>query len=91
MPLYDYECKRCGLVHEAFVKSGIDTQECPQCGHDAKKIYLVLAKPAWLALAQGDSASPEAIERFDRMHRQQKAKEEKSQRDHGDDGRMPGS
>jgi len=39
----------------------------------------------------GESASPEAIARFDTMHKKQKAKEEKTYADHGDYGPAPGA
>jgi len=91
MPLHDYECTKCGNVHEHFVYGSVENLECIDCGGLAKRVYLVAAKPHWAALAQGDSASPEAIARFDRVHRQQKAKEDKSFAEHGDYGPRPGA
>jgi hypothetical protein len=42
-------------------------------------------------MALSASASPESIEKFDKAHRQQKAKEQKSMDNNGDYGRSPGS
>jgi hypothetical protein len=39
----------------------------------------------------GDTASPEAINRFERSRKQQRDKEEKSLRENGDYGAAPGS
>lgn len=91
MPLFDFECSKCGSVKEHFVYGSVQEVECVACGATAKKVFLVAAKPHWAALAQGDSASPEAIARFDRVHKQQKAKEDKAYREHGDYGPRPGA
>lgn len=90
MPLFDFRCEYYHVT-EALVSSDVAAIKCPWCGQAANKLHLVAAKPAWLALAQGDSASPEAVERFDKMHRQQAAKETKSMQDHGDYGPRPGA
>lgn len=90
MPLHDFECNKCGVVAEHFVY-GNDPVYCVACGSPTHKVYLVVAKPHWAALAQGDSASPEAIARFDRVHRQQRDKEDKSYAEHGDYGPRPGA
>lgn len=90
MILHDYRCDKCGEVVEHYVAQNTDFMPCP-CGGSARRIFLMSAKPAWLALAQGSSASPEAIEKFDKMHRQQAAKEYKSLEEHGDYGPRPGS
>lgn len=91
MPLHDFECAKCGSVKEHFVYGNVQQVDCLDCGGIAKKVFLVVAKPHWAALAQGDSASPEAIARFDRVHRQQKDKEDRSMREHGDYGPRPGA
>jgi putative FmdB family regulatory protein len=90
VPLHDFECIKCGHIAEHFVY-GNDPVECVSCGAATKRVFLVAAKPHWAALAMGNSASPEAIARFDRVHRQQKAKEDKSYETHGDYGPRPGA
>ena len=90
MPLYDHRCPE-GHVTEHFHPSDVDTVKCPVCDLEAPRVYLTLAKPNWLALAQGSSASPEAIDRFEKMHKQQADKEAKSLENHGDYGPRPGA
>ena len=34
MPLYEYNCRRCGADFEALVLSSSETVECPKCGND---------------------------------------------------------
>lgn len=90
MPLHDYRCLRCGQTAEHFVPMGTQSVDCPNCLGTAELVFLKVAKPDWLSLAQGSSASPEAIDRFEKMHKQQTAKEQKSLKDHGDYGTTPG-
>ena len=90
LPLFDYRCTL-GHTQEHLVSSDTKTMQCPVCLQVAYKIHLKVAKPDWLALAQGASASPEAINRFDKMHRKQADKESKSMSDHGDYGPRPGA
>ena len=90
MPLYDYRCPE-GHIHEHLVPSDVRTVKCDTCGEEAPRVYLTLAKPHWSALAQGDSASPEAISHFERAHKQQAAKEQKSLDNHDDYGPRPGA
>jgi hypothetical protein len=39
----------------------------------------------------GASASPEAIKKFDKMHRERAEREQKVKREHGDYGKAPGA
>lgn len=91
MPLYDYRCRTCGAVEEHFVPSGTDLLPCGECGDPADRVYLEVAKPNWMALAQGNSASPEAVDKFEKMHKQQAAKEKATLQEHGDYGPRPGA
>ena len=91
MPLHDYKCRRCGQVEEHFVPAGTASQPCNNCLGTAELVFLTTAKPLWSALAQGDSASPEAVDKFEKMHKQQAAKESKSLEEHGDYGPRPGA
>lgn len=38
MPIYEYECKKCGIfeVHQKMVDEPLKT--CPTCQHDVKKL-----------------------------------------------------
>ena len=41
MPVYDYECTRCGPFTEMRPMAEADrSHECPQCGEDAPRTYL---------------------------------------------------
>ena len=89
MILHDFECTSCGKVTEHLTTAGASHQPC-ECGGTAVKVILSAAKPHWSSLAMGDSASPEAIDRFERLHKQQRAKEAKAEENHGDYGPAPG-
>ena len=91
MPLHDFRCRRCKHVHEHMVDAGTTSMPCTECLGTAERVFLVAPKPDWLGLAQGDSASPEAIDKFDKMHKQQAEKESKAQAEHGDYGPRPGA
>lgn len=38
MPLYDFECEKCGKIHEAVTDWTVNTHECPFCSEPAKRI-----------------------------------------------------
>jgi len=90
MPTFDWRCPE-GHVHEARASGDTKEVDCPECGQAATKIFLTPPKVGWLAMGASASASPEAIIKFDRMHRERKAQEQKYQQDHGDDPPMAGS
>lgn len=93
MILHDFRCRRCGVTEEHGVDGAarITQVQCPHCLGTAERVFLKAPSPDWLSLAQGESASPEAIDKFDRMHRQQKEKEERCMQEHGDYGPRPGA
>jgi|TARA_S200002703_G_C3703566_1_gene216099 hypothetical protein len=91
MILHDFRCEECGTVEEHMCSADDIMSVCDTCGAVSHRVFKQLAKPHWLALAQGASASPEAIDRFERMHKQQKAKEDKTYAEHGDYGNAPGA
>jgi putative FmdB family regulatory protein len=90
MPIFDFKCGSCGTTTEELVKPSVKTIACVSCGNEATK-QLSAPRVNWLAMGAQRDASPEAIIKFDRMHRQQKAKEEKSYAEHGDYGPHAGS
>lgn len=92
MPAYDFRCPR-GHVHEAFVKI-IDRDEprtCPECDATTDRVLLTAPKLDYGSMAQGESAGTTAIDKFEKQHKQQRAKEERSFDRNGDYGRAPGS
>jgi putative FmdB family regulatory protein len=92
MATYEYTCPNCGHEFERWCTiSERKNQNCPECDNIGRQVVRTPAQPHWTSLAMGDSASPEAIKRFDKMRREQKDKETKSMSEHGDYGRSPGS
>lgn len=92
MPIHDFRCAN-GHITEQLVKSDVTRIQCPVCatGTLANRVFLTAPRVDWLALGASRHASPEAVERWDRMHKEQKAKEEKSFEEHGDYGPRPGA
>lgn len=92
MPTFEYTCPECGTQFEAWCKvSERGDQRCPECDNIGRQAVRTPAQPHWSSLAMGSSASPEAIKKFESMRREQKTREEKSMREHGDYGKAPGS
>jgi hypothetical protein len=87
---FDFQCPVCSLIIEDFVKPDTVWIECPKCQGTAKRI-LTPVRIDRTAIACTLGASPESIAHFDRIHRQQKAIEQKNFENHGDYGKSPGS
>jgi putative FmdB family regulatory protein len=85
MPIHDFRCPA-GHVHEALVKADEDSQECPECGNLAERVYLKAPTLNYLAMGTQENVSPEFQRKFDKMHNDEKAKEERSLEVHGDYG-----
>ena len=84
MPTFDYTCPTCGHKFERFCKcSERKDQDCAECGSTATQVIRHAPQPHWTSLAMGEGASPEAINHFDRMRREKRAKEDKAIREHG--------
>ena len=79
--LFDFECPEHGLF-EDLVKPDIRHAPCPKCSLNAQR-QLSGFRIDHMKMAGSDSASPESIIKFERAHKQQKAKEERSEREHG--------
>lgn len=92
MPTYEYTCPSCGHEEDIFCKVSVrKDQTCSECGNATRQVVRTPAQPHWTSLAMGAGASPEAIKKFETMRRDQKAREEKTMREHGDYGKAPGS
>lgn len=91
MIIHDYRCEECGELQERYCKAEEKELNCVHCGGVANRVILKAPQPDWAGLAMGNNASPEAISRFERSHRQRKEKEAKHMRDNGDYGPAPGS
>lgn len=86
MPVHDFRCRECKAVHDALVKADEVLHTCPECNAMADRVFLSAPTLNYSAMGAQKHVSPEFQDRFDKMHRQQKEKEEKSLREHGDYG-----
>jgi putative FmdB family regulatory protein len=88
--LFDFRCKSCDAVFEDLAKSDVFQMPCPKCGQSANRI-ISCPRIDKTAMALQEGATETSIKHFDRLHQSQRAKEEKSFREHGDYGKSPGS
>jgi hypothetical protein len=83
--LFDFQCPR-GHVSEHFVSSGTEGVDCPECGDPARKVYLQPPRLDWMGIALTESAGPEFIDRWERLHARETRRQERILREHGDYG-----
>jgi putative FmdB family regulatory protein len=88
--LYDFRCKTCGHEFEELAKPDVFRLSCPKCSETALRI-ISAPQINRTAMALQDGATESSVRYFERSHQQQRAKEEKSFREHGDYGKSPGS
>lgn len=91
MILFDFKCTQCDHTFEELVKSSVMEIPCPECGETAKRALLTPPRVDWMSMAQGANAPVGAVDYFERVHKQQKAIEERNEREHGDYGPRPGA
>jgi putative FmdB family regulatory protein len=55
MPIYEYECRACGKVFEAFLLRRTDEAEvaCPECS--IREVERVMSRPAALSVGSGET------------------------------------
>jgi len=87
--LFDFRCTKCTETFEDMVKPSEYWAACPKCGGNAQRTISPVRIDHY-NMAMSPSASPESLRKFDRMHQQRKAKEEKTHRNHGDYGKPAG-
>lgn len=87
---YDFYCTECGVTQEGFTPTTEKEIPC-ECGSTARRILSAVRIDRTRIACSGDSASPESIAHFDRIHQQRKTIEERSLANHGDVGKMAGS
>ena len=88
--LFDFRCTKCKHIFEELVKPGDYWAHCPKCASNAKRMMSPFRIDR-TRMAVSPSASPDSIRHFDRVHKQRRAIEEKSQQNHGDYGKAAGS
>ncbi len=87
MPTYDFKCPDCKQYFDRYCKISEREETVHEgCVSLAKQVMLTNCSLNWTRLAMGHSASPEAISHFDKMHKDQAAKESKIMQEHGDYG-----
>jgi len=90
MILFDFRCTKCAFIFEDLVKPGDYWLKCPKCKGNAQRIMSPVRIDK-TSMAVSDSASPESIAHFDRVHKQRRVIEERSMQNHGDYGKSAGS
>lgn len=90
LTFFDFHCPYCELVFEDLVKPDIRQAQCPKCQSNAVRIVSPV-KIDRLRIALTEGASPESLAYFDRVHKEQAAKEAKTHAEHGDYGPRPGA
>ena len=88
--MFDFRCKKCDAMFEDLVKPDVFQAQCPKCGQSANRI-ISCPRIDKTAMALQEGATETSLSHFERIHQQQKVKEEKSMREHGDYGKAPGS
>lgn len=89
MILFDFECAN-GHTTEELVKSDVRQIQCPVCMETAER-QISTPRIDRVAMALQEGATETSLRHFERIHQQQKVKEERSFRNHGDYGKSPGS
>ena len=64
MPLYEYQCEKCGLIHEVIQKfSDSPLKECPECTGPLQKLLSASAiqfkGSGWYVTDYADKGSPQ--------------------------------
>ena len=85
MIVHDFRCA-VGHVTEHWVSSGTESVSCSVCSEPAQRVFLTAPKLDWAGMAQGANAGPEFIDRFEKVHAKEKARQEKTYSEHGDYG-----
>lgn len=88
--LFDFKCTKCEHIFEELTAPGDYWCKCPKCGSNAQR---QLSTPTidYKAFALSSGATATSIDKFDRVHRQRKAIEQRNWENHGDYGKAPGS
>lgn len=81
--LHDYRCAN-GHVTEAYVQATERSRPCPICDEQSVRVILSCAKLDYGSMAMGESAGTTAIDRFEKQHKDQRKREEKFYKEHGE-------
>jgi putative FmdB family regulatory protein len=80
MPIYDYECKICGITENIWAKINEEIINCPHCGEPAWRIISVCninpdLKPRWEDNIAHPEKAPHGSWIKSRQHRDKLCKE----------------
>lgn len=89
--MYDFSCYHCKRLFEDLVPSDSRVADCPYCGSHAGIRQISPVRINKLDMAMSESASPESLNYFDKVHRERKAIEDKKYHEHGDYGSAAGA
>ena len=82
MPIYDFKCNECDAVHEHFAGMDEKIGVCDTCGEPTTRL-IGCPNLSISSLAKGDSATPDSIDKWEKMRKQKMAIESKNQENHG--------
>lgn len=89
--IYEFRCSTCAGVTERYIDESVTEIDCKHCGNAAHKAICTPPRIDRLGIGASASASPESVDYFDKVHRQQRAIEERQVAEHGSRGAAPGS
>ena len=75
MPIKEFACTECSHEHEELVKVDVRSATCPECGANSIQEIRTAPKIDWGAMGAQKNVSPEFIDRFERVHKAEAAKE----------------
>jgi len=83
MPLYEFTCNLCEHEHTQLVKMGTQAHDCPECGGNSRKVIRTAPNIDWGAMGAQKNVSPEFIDRFEKVHKEEAARERKLEESNG--------
>lgn len=91
MPIYSYRCTPCEEQFDELQKMADHAScSCPSCGEPAKQVITAVHFDV-MGMGTDPNGCPTFADKFEKQMLQQKRKEEKSYREHGDYGPAPGA
>ncbi len=77
MPIHDFRCTECENVHDELVKMDVKVHSCPECHATSQLVFLTPPKIDWGRMGAQANVSPEFIDRFEKVHREEAIREKK--------------
>ena len=78
MPIKEFTCNDCEHEHTELVGIEARSAPCPECGGNSRQVFRTPPKIDWGAMGVQSNVSPEFIDRFERVHKDQAEKEKKA-------------